>query len=169
MAQKLEQIQRKLMLNVVDNSLWMQKKSHQSMIQHHALEQEMGPKNTVNWFLISYKNTKFFKISTTIEKRQNYIWTWIWCVDKQDILKVFTNEFRRRFKRDPDTIPHQAIPLSRDISICDNEWLTRDATKDELRVAFNLVSPLKAGMDAILYQKCRHIIGKNICCMIVAF
>lgn len=42
-------------------------------------------------------------------------------MDQHDILQVFTNEFSRRFMRDLDATPLQAISMSRDISIVDND------------------------------------------------
>lgn len=41
MAQKLVEIQQKLMMNPMDNSLPMQKQPLQNKIQHHLLEQEI--------------------------------------------------------------------------------------------------------------------------------
>lgn len=38
---ELEDIQRNLTLNPMDNSLWMQEKKLQDYIQHHALEYEI--------------------------------------------------------------------------------------------------------------------------------
>lgn len=44
----------------------------------------------------------------------------------------FSDEFCMRFKRDTNVNIHQAIPLSRDISTLDNEWLTREISDDEI-------------------------------------
>lgn len=72
-------------------------------------------------------------------------------------LQVFTSDFCRRFKRDPNLIPHQAIPMSRNISIANNEWLTRETSNEEIRSTVNRISPLKDlgpnDMQTIFYQK----------------
>lgn len=70
----------------------------------------------------------------------------IWSEDQHDVLQVFTKEFNRRFEKDPDAVPHQDIPLLRDIST-DNEWLTREPTEDEIELA--LKAPRSDGMHVI--------------------
>lgn len=88
-------------------------------------------------------------------------------------MQVFAKEFSGTFKKDPDTLAHYTIPLSRYITDIDNEWLTRDVTEEETRQIVNQINPLKAlgpdDMHAIFYQKCWLIIGKNIRLMITIF
>lgn len=71
---------------------------------------------------------------------------------------------------DSSTLVSQAIPLSKDISDEDDEWLIRDAMEDEIRQAVTQILPLKnpspSGMQAIFYQKCWPV---NICLMIKGF
>lgn len=56
----------------------------------------------------------------------------------------YTKEFNRGFKKDPESLPYQAIPLSRDKTAVINDWLVRDITKKQIYQAINLISQLKA-------------------------
>lgn len=56
----------------------------------------------------------------------------IYYEDQNGILQVFSNDFCRKLKKEPSISILQTIPLSRDISTLDNEWLTRSVTKDEV-------------------------------------
>lgn len=55
----------------------------------------------------------------------------------------------------------------------DNKWITRYATEEEIHQAVNQISPLKTlgseCMHAIFCKKCWHIIGKDICFMIITY
>lgn len=59
----------------------------------------------------------------------------IWYMGQHVIFYNFSNKFNRRFKKDPTAVPHQTVPLSRDITKLDNECRTREATKDEIMQA----------------------------------
>lgn len=64
----------------------------------------------------------------------------IWSEDQNTILRIFSNEFCRRFKRDLNVDPSQAVPLSRDIPVIDNEKLICEPTDDKiLQVVIRLV------------------------------
>lgn len=69
---------------------------------------------------------------------------------------------------DPTILPHQAIPLSRDITTIEIECLSRTATENEIQQAVYQISPLIGpnGMHAIYYQKSWHT---DICIMILTF
>lgn len=72
------------------------------------------------------KKTKYFQVTVTIRKRQNFIWKvmdehGLWSKDQNVILQIFSNEFYRRFKKDPNAMPSKDISLSRDITSLDNE------------------------------------------------
>lgn len=40
----------------------------------------------------------------------------IWSEDQHDTLQVFAKEFSRRFKKDPNILPHQAVLLFGEIT-----------------------------------------------------
>lgn len=67
------------------------------------------------------------------------------------------------------TVQH-AIPLSRNISSIDKEWLIREVRIDEVWQAVKQIGPLKAldaeGMHAIFDQRCWNVKGKTTCSMI---
>lgn len=91
-----------------------------------------------------YSATKYqiFQITATTRKKTKLYMKImdkhrIWSEDQHDILLLFVNEFSRRFIKDLNALPQQAIPLSRDILTPDNEWLTKEATEDEICLAVN--------------------------------
>lgn len=59
------------------------------------------------------------------------------------ILQVFTQEFQKRFKKDPKNNARLAISLSRDVSEEDNLKLIREATMEETWQAAKQIGPLK--------------------------
>lgn len=75
---------------------------------------------------------------------------WILVRGPNVILQVFPNEFRRRFKKNPNVIPGQAVLLSRDIILLDKKWLNKEATA---------VSG-SDGIHAIFYKIMLELIGK---------
>lgn len=44
----------------------------------------------------------------------------------------FLIEFNRRFKKDSTNLILNAVPLSRDITSLNNEWLNREVTEDKV-------------------------------------
>lgn len=56
----------------------------------------------------------------------------IWSKDQYDILHVFMKAFNRRFKKDPESLMHQPISLSRDTTDLDNEWLPEEPVEEEM-------------------------------------
>lgn len=75
----------------------------------------------------------------------------IWSKDHFDVLQVFTKEFTRKFKKDSQLMVHQTIPLSRDITVSDNEWLTTDATEREVQQVVKQINPLKASGPDVMH------------------
>lgn len=70
------------------------------------------------------------------------------------------------FKNDPLSLKHQANPLSTEITTFDNEWLTREAAREEIQQTVYQINPVKAqgpnGLHAILKPKLLAHNGKNI-------
>lgn len=60
------------------------------------------------------------------------IWYMVWRT-VNDIMQVFMKEFNKRFKNDRELAPQNAIPFYKDITETYSEWLTRDATNEEIR------------------------------------
>lgn len=52
-----------------------------------------------------------------------------WSDNQSVTFQVFSNAFNRRLKNNPMVALQQAIPLTKDISSLDDEWLTREAKK----------------------------------------
>lgn len=147
MLEKLTDIQHNLMLNPMDNSLWMQEVILQDQIQNLATEQELC------WAQRSRQ---------ICFKRKNFIQK---VIDEHGIVprtKMFfaglSNEINRRFKKDPMVALQLTITQSKDICSLDNQWLPLEATEEEILQAMKQISPLKVpGVDSmyvILYQKC---------------
>lgn len=69
----------------------------------------------------------------TIRKRKNHIWKivnehGILFKDQNVIMQVSTKEFSKRFINDPEIASHNILRLR-------NEWLSRDATDEEIQRA----------------------------------
>lgn len=67
----------------------------------------------------------------------------IWSEDQNVILEVFSDEFCKILKKDPN-INIRQIPLPRDVSSLGNERLTRKVTYDEILQAVKQKSSLNA-------------------------
>lgn len=97
----------------------------------------------------------------------------IWFEDQNVILFISSNEICRRFIKNHNIIPCQAIPLFCDIATLNNEWLSSMARDEEIIQIVHQISSLKApdpdGMHAIFYGKCQDILRKNICGLVSAF
>lgn len=82
------------------------------------------------------------------------------------ILQVFSNEFCRRSKKDPNVSVRQAIPLSRNIFALDSEWMTREVTDDDVLQMVQQIGLLKAQGRTVcmlyFYHRWWSIIGKDI-------
>lgn len=77
----------------------------------------------------------------------------IWSEDHNFIFQVFSNDSVEIYRT---LAPDKMVPQSKDITLLDNEQLTREATIGEITQAVNQASLLKAlGLDrkhAIFYQ-----------------
>lgn len=77
-----------------------------------------------------------------------------WFKDHKTIMQVFTMEFSKKFKNDPEIAHQNAVTFFRYITEANNEWLTKDTTNEVIRQAIDQTSPLKAP-EYIWYQKCK--------------
>lgn len=72
----------------------------------------------------------------------------------------------RRFKKNHHLRIQEAVPLSKDKSDLDNDWLTKPAFEEEVLHAVFQISPIKAHgpncIQAFSFQKYWNILGKNI-------
>lgn len=70
------------------------------------------------------------------------------------IFADFYKKIDMRFKSYPNTLAHQAIPLSKGVTVLDTKWLTREASEEEIQHVINQINPLKSlrseGMHGIL-------------------
>lgn len=67
----------------------------------------------------------------------------IWIEDQNGILQVFSMEFSKRFRKNPNVNIQDAFSLSKDVSDSENERLPREVTIDEAWRAVQQISPLK--------------------------
>lgn len=80
----------------------------------------------------------------------------IWSEDQHEIFYIFTNEFTKSFKKDPSTRAHQTVPISKDITTPNNDWLIREATEDEIKQAVNQISHLNTPRPDSMYALFYH-------------
>lgn len=139
------------MLHCIVNSLWMQKDAIQDQIQHQASKQEIHlAQQAERSVSLGEKNT--IHIVVTIKKRNNCIWKIM--VERSflseaqfDILQVLMKTFHRSLRKDAGTLARLAIPLTRDITNMENEWLTRETTEEEIQRVVN-----QSALSKLLYQ-----------------
>lgn len=69
--------------------------------------------------------------------------------------------------------PLQAIPLSKDITEVDNEFLMKEVTNEEILKVVKQINPLKAsdpdGIRSIFYPKNWDVVGKSVCNIVRSF
>lgn len=83
------------------------------------------------------KNNRQFKTMATIKKSQNTIQEikdnyGNWFEDQNITCRVSSDKFNRRFRRDLEVTPQDAVPLSRDMIYEDNLLLTIQAKNQEI-------------------------------------
>lgn len=115
---------------------WDRVSSLQTLLERRFFQQEIHwiQRTKQSWFLLGDRNNKFFQTIATIRKRQNSTFRirdtqGIWYEDQQEIIQTITKEFERRFRKDNSINLDQAIPLSRDSSDADNDYLRTSLTK----------------------------------------
>lgn len=63
---------------------------------------------------------------------ENSSWKWSMVGWQAVILQVYFKEFCRRFIKDHQLLTQEAVPLSKDISEVDNDWLIRPALEEDV-------------------------------------
>lgn len=128
-----------------------------------------------NWFLSRDKNTTLPIDGYKRKRKTVYAKSWtnvFYGLRTKMLLSGFSRSYSAKDLKKGSKGSNPQSSFQR-YTEADNEWLTRDATDEEIRQVVNQISPHKApgsdSMHAVFYNKCYHIVGKNICLMIRAF